>query len=55
MGKNILGEWGGGLIFAPIRSSHHLKSIVVGGLLPLMKLDLGKGVHLLSSSQLFKH
>ena len=28
VGKNILGGWEGGLIFAPIRSSRHLKSIV---------------------------
>ena len=53
--KNILGGWegGGGLIFAPIRFSG--KSHWHGGLLPLKKLDLGKGVYLLSRSQLLKH
>ena len=61
-GKNILGGWEGGFDFYPhlIISSVEIHSILlwltgmVVSVLPLMKLDLEKGVHLLSRSQLFK-
>ena len=61
-GKNILGGWEAGFDFCPhlIISSLEIHSIplwltgMVVSVLPLMKLDLEKGVHLLSRSQLFK-
>ena len=58
-GKNIR-RVGGGFDFFPhsIISSLEIQYFPMahwhGGLLPLMKRDLGKGVHLLSRSQLFK-
>ena len=61
VGKKYIRRVGGGFDFCPhsIISSLEIRQYFPmthwhGGLLPLMKLDLGKGVHLLSRSQLFK-